>query len=281
MDKLQQPGANGPKPRRTALITGASAGIGEAFARELAADGVDLVLVARREDRLRTLAAELSAVHDVTAAVVVADLADPQAPQRIVDQLQAQNRTVDILVNNAGFGLPGKYVNTTWADQQAFIQVLVTAVAHLTHLLLPQMVERGYGRIINVSSVAALMPGSTGHTLYGAAKAFLVRFSESLANELVGTGVHATALCPGLTFSEFHDVSGTRGLVSRLPRFLWLDATAVARQGIDAVMSDRAGHPICITGAANRALARFFKYLPDRIALTVVRGTSSRIRDAS
>ena len=260
-------------PRRTALVTGASAGLGAAFARVLAAEGFDLVLTARREDRLRALADEVTDRHGIAVRVLPADLEDPAAPARLVDALAAAGVTVDVLVNNAGYGLPGKYVNTTWAQQARFLQIMVTAYAELTHRLLPGMVERKYGRIINVASVAGLVPGTPGHTLYAASKAFLVRFSQSLALENTRDGVHATAVCPGFTYTEFHDANRTREMVSKgVPKWAWLQADRVAREGVEAAMT---GRPVVVSGAVYKMLVLLVRYLPERL---VFRGTLAQSR---
>ncbi len=258
---------------RTALITGASAGIGRAFAEELAADGFDLVLTARRLSRLEALGQELEKRYGVHVMSIGADLADPATPRILMQRVEAAGKPVDMLVNNAGYGIAATYLDAGWDQHAAFIRVLVTAVCELTHLALPSMIERGYGRIVNVASVAALLPGSSGATLYGGAKAFLVKFTESLWLELEGTGVHVSALCPGFTYSEFHDVSGTRQQVSKLPGFLWMDANTVARQGIEAV---HRGQPVCVNGAANKALVGTTKVVPGRLALALSRRQSKR-----
>ena len=157
--------------RRLCLITGASAGIGAEFARQYAALGWNLVLTARREDRLQALAAEIRTRHTVDVAVIAEDLADPAAPARLVAALDTKGLAADALVNNAGYGLPGTFFSTTWEDQAAFLQVLYTAPIELTHRLLPGMAARRFGRIINVASLAGYAPGSAGHTLYASVKA--------------------------------------------------------------------------------------------------------------
>lgn len=264
--------------RQRALITGASAGIGAEFARQLAARGCDLVLTARREDRLQGLASELRAAHGVDAEVIADDLADPTAPDRIMTFAIRDGRVVDILINNAGYGVPGRYDKVDWATHARFMQVLVTAPLHLCHLLLPSMRERGYGRIINVASLAGLVPATPGNTLYGPAKAFLMRVSQALAMENRALGVHVCALCPGFTRSEFHDVSQARGLVSKLPGWMWSQADDVVRQGLDAV---ERGRVVCVPGRANRAIKVLMDLLPDRVALGLVarRAKHFRVRD--
>ncbi len=262
--------------RRLALVTGASAGIGASFARILASHGYDVALTARRADRLDTLAEEISLRFGVEALTVVADLAEPEAPGQILDYLTAHGRTVDALVNNAGYGLSGAYGDTRWEDQQAFIQVMMTAPAELAHRVLPGMIHRGFGRIVNVASLAGLVPGSAGHTLYGGVKAFLVRFSQSLHMETQGSGVHVSALCPGFTYSEFHDVNGTRAQISNsTPPWLWLGADEVAAAGYEAVEANRA---ICVPGAPNKAIAAISKLIPDDWQLALMASQSSRFR---
>lgn len=258
-----------------ALITGASAGIGAAFARSYAARGADLILVARRHERLDALAEELAAAHSITAHVVTADLAKPDAPAEIARAVAAQGARVDILVNNAGFGLPGFYTQSDWPAHRDFLELMVTSYAHLTRLFLPGMLERGWGRIIHVSSVAGLVPGSAGHTMYGAAKAFLVSFAQSLAAEADGKGVNVTALCPGFTYSEFHDVNDTRGLVSQLPKYMFMKAGPVVEGAIAAVEK---GHVVYVPGAWNKFTVWLAKALPRPWAAALVRRQSARFR---
>jgi short-subunit dehydrogenase len=244
---------------RTALVTGASAGIGAELARVFAAKGFDVVLTARRADRLVALGDELRGKHGVGVRIMPADLANAETPAALVGTLESEGVTVDVLVNNAGFAVPGRYRDTTWEEQRDFLQVLVTAPCELTLRLLPGMTGRGYGRILNVASVAGLMPGSASHTLYGGAKAMLIKMSQSLHSEQKGTGVHVTALCPGFTYSEFHDVTGTRAELRRLPKMMWLSAERVARDGYDAVMKNRA---ICIPGAHYKTICAVARLLP-------------------
>jgi short-subunit dehydrogenase len=181
---------------RTALITGASAGIGMELARVFAAHGFSVLLTARRAERLVALAKTLQEAFGTEARALPADLARPEACADLVSGLEKQGIGVDALVNNAGYGVPGHYRDTPWEAQRDFIQVLVTAPCELTHRLLPGMTARKYGRILNVASVAGLMPGSASHTLYGGAKGMLIKWSQALHSEQKGTGVHVTALCP-------------------------------------------------------------------------------------
>lgn len=260
---------------RTALVTGASAGIGAAFARLLAARGYRVVVTARRGDRLRALAAELQATCGVRALALPADLAAPDAASRLLASVAADGLAVDVLVNNAGYGVPGAYVRSPWSAHAAFLQVMVGAVCELTHGVLPGMQARGWGRIVNVASFAALVPGVAGHTLYAASKAFLVRFSESLALEMAPYGVHVTASCPGFTRTEFHDVTGTRAQVERLPRWLWLDADRVARESWAAV---EAGRAVVVPSRRYRALAALVRLLPEPTVRAGLRRHASRFR---
>ena len=260
-------------PRGHALVTGASSGIGEAIAREYARRGVPLILTARRTDRLEALAEELRA--RVPVQVLTADLAEPGAPARLVAEIAGLGLDVRILVNNAGYGVPGRYLRNDWETHAAFLQVMVGAVCELTWRLLPAIRASGVGRILNVASFAALVPSADGQTLYAPAKAFMVKFSESLALENADAQVHATALCPGFTWSEFHDVTGTRAMMARLPRWLWLEAADVARAGIEGV---ERGQVIVVPGAVYRALRLATRMLPERFLLRRMAKGSSRIR---
>jgi short-subunit dehydrogenase len=248
---------------KTALVTGASAGIGRAFAEELAARGFHLVITARRLERLAEVQRELTSRHGVRVDVIAADLAIPDAAQGLFDEIQRRQIAIDVLVNNAGYGLGVKYFKTSWKEQADFIQVMVTAVAQLTYLFVPQMAERGWGRVINIASLAGLLPGGPGSTLYTAAKSFMIKFTESLALEMGKTGVQATAVCPGFTLSEFHDVNGTRTRVQKMPKLVWMDAHTVAAQGIDAAM---AGRVVVVTGALNKVIATTMKHIPAALA---------------
>lgn len=263
--------------RRLALVTGASAGIGAAFARLLAARGYDVALTARRRERLDALADELRGRYGVQALLVAADLADPQAPGRILGHLAAQGREVDALVNNAGYGLTGAYADTDWSDQAAFIQVMMTSPSELAHRVLAGMRERRFGRIINVASLAGLLPSGAGHTLYAATKAYMIKFSQALHLELADHGVRVTALCPGLTWSEFHDANGTRAQMDATPSWLWQGADEVAAAGYRAVEANRA---ICVPGAHNRAIAAFARAIPADWAMALMASQSARLRRA-
>jgi short-subunit dehydrogenase len=257
--------------RLTALVTGASAGIGKAFADVFARYGFNLVVTARREERLNDVAREIMDRHKVEVSVITADLADPLAPMQLVEEIHRRGLKVDALVNNAGYGVPGAYATTAWRDQRDFIQVLTTAPCALTHLVLPGMVERKQGYIVNVASLAGFLPGTAGSALYGASKAFMIQFSRSLNMELRAHNVHVTAVCPGYTRSEFHDVMGVRDRVSRMPGFMWMTADAVAEQGYAAVMSNK---PVLVNGAVNRTIAAIAKYLPDSAVFSIMKAQS-------
>ena len=249
-------------------MTGASSGIGEAFAHVFASEGFDLVLAARREERLRTVASQVEQQHGVRAVVIIADLSRRDAVAALTAELASRRLTIDVLVNNAGYGIPGVFIASAWERHDAMLQVMLVSLCELTHALLPGMIARGYGRIINVASLAGLVPAPAGHTLYAAVKAFLIKFSESLAHETHARGVYVTALCPGFTFTEFHDVTGTRQQVSRLPTWLWMDAATVARQGYEAVM---AGRPVYINGRVNRGIALLARYVPQSVVSAIGR----------
>lgn len=260
---------------RWALVTGASAGIGAAFVRALASRGAHVALVARRADRLETLAAEIQAAQGVRTLTIAADLSREDAPDAIFAALSRAGIEPDILVNNAGYGLPGVFLANPWSAHRDFIAVMTTSGAHLTHLALPAMRRRRWGRIIQVASVAGLVPGGAGHTLYGASKAFLVSFAQSLAAECAGSGVQVSALCPGFTYSEFHDVNGTRALVSRLPRFAFMAAEPVVDGAIAAV---ERGHVAYVPGAFNKFVVGLSKALPRPWAAALVTRQSAQFR---
>ena len=260
--------------QKRALITGASAGIGEEFARQYAAVGHDLVLTARRKDRLDELAVELREAHGIDCQVIAADLAEPDAVERLVAGIRGP---VDILVNNAGYGVTGKFSSVDWGEHADFMQVMVNAVIELTYRLLPGMQQRRHGQIINVASLAGLVPSAAGHTLYGASKAFLIRFSESLAAENREYDIKVTALCPGFTYSEFHDVTGTREQVSRMPDRLWMSAEEVVTFTLEK-MSESDPLPVIIPGRHNRNINRMLRFLPRRLGYRMVNKRSKSFR---
>ena len=225
-----------------ALITGGSSGIGAELARQLAAGGANLLLTARRRDRMEALAAGLREMHGISAEIFVADLAQPNAPAEIFSFTQEKGIAVELLVNNAGFGIYGEFHKHDLARELEMVQVNVTAVVHLTHLFLPQMIERGSGDILIVSSAAGFQ-GVPSLVNYAATKAFALHFAEGLAEEVRSYGVHVCALCPGSTASEFRQVAGKSG-----PGGPQETAEKVARVGLKAVA---AGKSCVISGAMN------------------------------
>ncbi len=262
--------------RRLALVTGASAGIGAAFARIYASNGYDVALTARRGERLEELAGELSLRYGVEALTIAADLAEPGAVDTVLGRIAAEGREVDALVNNAGYSLSGAYGKHDWAAQAAMLQVLVGAVCEASHKVLPGMIERKFGRIVNVASLAGLIPATPDATLYGACKSFLIKFSQTLHVETLNTGVHVSALCPGLTYSEFHDRDGSRERVqAATPEWMWMGADEVAATGYEAAEANR---PVCVTGAPNKAIAAAGKLIPDDWGLAVIASQGSRFR---
>jgi short-subunit dehydrogenase len=193
-----------------------------------------------------------------------------------MEHLTAHGRAVDALVNNAGYGVPGAFQDSSWETHAAFLQVLLTAPTELAHRVLPGMAERRFGRIVNVASLAGLIPGSPGATLYGAVKSYLVKVSQSLHLENLANGVHVTALCPGFTFSEFHDVNQTRDQISRAaPDWMWMGADEVAAAGYEAAEANRA---VCVPGAPNKAIAAATKLMPDDWALALMASQGPRFR---
>jgi short-subunit dehydrogenase len=243
----------------TALITGASVGLGRELARLFAEDRNDLVLVARRRDKLDELAAELTAKHGVRTKVIAADLGDPAAPATIA----AQAGEIDALVNNAGFGAHGAFHESDAARQLEMIQVNVTALVNLTRLLLPGMVARKNGRVLNIGSTAGFVPGP-GMATYYASKAFVISFTEALAFELRGTGVTATVVCPGATATEFATTAGTDK--SRLFTRGVADATSVARFAYRALLG---GKTLAIPGAKNKLMVQSLRVSPRAMAASI------------
>lgn len=259
--------------RHGALVTGASAGLGEAFARLLAAEGLDLMLVARRADRLEQLAEALRLKHGVRVLVCPADLSQPASSAQLVDTAAREDFQVDVLINNAGLAEPVSFLKYPVDAMRGMIEVMVTGPTELAHRVGQGMAARGYGRIINLSSLAAYAPNSPG-MLYTGIKSYVLNMSQALDLQLKPSGIHVTALCPGFTWTEFHDTQGTRAWANRLPGFLWQDAETVVRAGWEAV---QAGQPVCVPGVVNRTVAAATKHLPDRLRYAV--GRFSRMVD--
>src|SRR5215210_9139877 len=256
----------------TALVTGASGGIGEELARLFAADGHSLVLVARSRDKLARLAEELEGRHGVAARVLAADLARPEAPREIFEELHgAGGVTVDALVNNAGVGSYGLFAETDLQSELDLLQVNVVALTHLTKLFLPGMIARRRGYVMNVASTAAFQPGPL-MAVYYASKAYVLSFSEALANECEGTGVVVSALCPGPTETGF--VAAAPGMSeSKLFDRAVMDARTVAVEGYRGML---AGKAIVIPGLRNNLLARSIGFFPRGLVTKVVRGIQEK-----
>jgi uncharacterized protein len=246
----------------TALVTGASSGIGTELAREHAKRGGDLVLVARRRDRLEALQRELEAAHGVRVSIFDRDLALPDAAESLVRELEDAGLRIDVLINNAGFGGHGKFHQRDWADDKQMIQLNIMTLAALTRLLLPAMIARRSGHVLNVASVAGFLPGPLQATYY-ATKAFVLTLSEALSNELKGAGVTVTVLCPGATQTEFEsraNLGGTRLFVAGVA-----PASAVAACGYAAMLK---GKSLAIPGLSNKFMARVLIPLTPRPLVT-------------
>jgi uncharacterized protein len=251
--------------RPTALITGASFGIGQELAGIFAREGYNLVLVARSADKLRQLASELEKAHSTRSLILASDLAAAGAAAYVHDQTARAAVTVDVLVNNAGFGQFGLFIENDLEECLQQIQLNVTTLTHLTRLYLPEMVGRKSGRVLNVASTAAFQAGPL-MAVYYATKAYVLHFSEAIANELQGTGVTVTCLCPGPTVTEFHKRANM--LESRLLRFGSMDARTVAEDGYRALM---AGKPVVIAGFKNWLLAQSIRFSPRKTVTAVAR----------
>lgn len=252
--------------RGTALVTGASSGIGWEISKLLAADGYDLVCVARNSKKLQSLAKDLEAAFHVRAEVVAADLSKPDAPERVLTESTRLFGDVDILVNDAGLGVYGQFAETDLAKELESITVNVLALTALTKGVLPGMVRRKSGRILNVASTAAFQPGPL-MAVYYATKAYVLSFSEAIANELDGTGVSVTALCPGPTETDFQKRAGiSETRLFRGP--LVMDSRRVARAGYEGM---KKGRRIVIPGVANRAIVQALRVTPRRLVTALAR----------
>jgi len=250
----------------TALITGASSGLGEEFAWQLASAGRDVVLVARSADKLSEMAQLLAGATNVAVEVLVADLSTPEGTAAVAERIADPDRPIDLLVNNAGYGLKAGFLATDVADEVAALDVMVRAVLVLSHSAAGAMTARGRGAILNVSSIASWL----GNGSYAAHKAWVTSFTEGLASQLTGTGVSATAVLPGLTHTEFHE-RAEQAAYDELPEFAWLDAEDVVRAALAAV---RRKQVLVTPSARYGALAGIVKVLPR----TWVRAASGRNR---
>jgi short-subunit dehydrogenase len=249
--------------KETALVTGASYGIGRELAMLCARDGCDLVLVARSKDRLDELAEELRSRHTISIWAIPLDLTEPGSPQMLYGETERAGIEIDILVNNAGYGYAGAFAEGETDMQVDMVQLNVTALTHLTRLFLPSMLTRGRGRILNVASTAAFQPGPF-MAVYYATKAFVLSLSEALAEECRGRGVTVTALCPGPTATEFQSRAGTAD--SGLRRLGVMDARTVAEQGYRGM---RAGKAIVVNGFFNRLLVQSVRLAPRSVVRKV------------
>jgi short-subunit dehydrogenase len=255
-----------PSVSNSALVTGASSGIGAAIAAELASRGYSLALVARREERLRSLAAELASDHGIDADVVACDLADPAERNRLMDELRVRGRAVELLVNNAGFGHQADFAPSPRERMVEMVRLNVEAVVDLTSRFLGPMVEKGRGGVINIASTAAFQP-LPGSAVYAASKAFVLSFSEAIRTELRGSGVTVTAVCPGPVKTEFTEVAGVGGVEERTPGAVWMTAEEIARHAVDGAERDRR---VVVPGTLNRAAALAGQHSPRAVALPLI-----------
>jgi short-subunit dehydrogenase len=255
-----------PSEEGTALVTGASSGIGEAIARELASRGYALTLVARREDRLKALAGELAEQHGIEAETAKADLGDGGQRDRLATALEKSGRRVDILVNNAGFGAHGEFTRVSRERLTEMVRVNVEAVVDLTGRFLPPMAERGDGAVINIASVASFQP-LPGSATYAASKAFVLSFSEAIRTEVRGEGVTVTAVCPGPVRTEFPEAAGMGAVEDRTPGMVWMSPEDVAREAVDGAAR---GKRVVVPGALNRAGALAGQHSPRSVALPLI-----------
>lgn len=251
--------------RITALVTGASFGIGLELTRIFAREGYNLVLVARSGDKLRQLASELEKNHNTRSLILPIDLTDPGAPAYVLDQTTRTNIRVDVLANNAGFGQYGFFAENDLEECLRQIQLNVTTLTHLTRLYLPEMIERKSGKILNVASTAAFQPGPL-MAVYFATKAYVLHFSEALANELAGTGITVTCLCPGATATEFH--KRANAMEMNLLKVGSMDARTVAEHGYRGLM---AGKPVVISGLKNWLVAQSVRFSPRKLVTAIAR----------
>lgn len=251
--------------RQTALVTGASSGIGLEICRALAEQGFDLILVARSEAKLAELARELGGQSAINAKALAADLTQPGAAQQICDKLTSQGTRIDMLVNNAGFGAHGAFAALPLQHQLDMIAVNITSLTALTRLFLPDILARRQGKILNVASTAAFQPGPN-MAVYYASKSYVLSFSEALAEELTGSGVSVTCLCPGPTKTAF--AAGAEMEGSLLFRLLPSDARSVARQGVAAML---AGKRLVVPGVLNKIMAFSVRVTPRPVILKIVK----------
>ena len=252
--------------KRTVLITGASKGIGRALAELFAKEGYNLILVARSKQLLDEIKIKLEAQYDTNVEVVIKDLSQDNAAEYIYSETSLKNINVDILVNNAGFGDFGEFHNSNWDKQRMMVQVNVLSLMNMTRLFIKPMIERGYGKILNVASIAAFQPGGPLMAVYYATKAFVLSFTEALSKELEGTGVTVTALCPGPTKTDFEQAASMTD--SRL--FNTLKVAAAEEVAIHAYKGLLKGNPVVVHGFINKLLVFGIRFVPRNIVRRVV-----------
>jgi len=256
----------------TALVTGATAGLGAAFARQLARERYDLVIVARDAERLATVSEELAAEYGVAVEVISADLVTDDGCAAVAERVAGGEHPIDLLVNNAGIGLSGSFIDRPVEESVRLMQLNVMSVLRLTHAALQPMIERGRGDIVNVSSVAGYTPGGRD-SIYGASKAWVTMFSESLYGQAAASGVRVMALCPGFVHTEFHDRAGLN--MSALPDWMWLEADEVVAAGLRAL---RRGQSVCVPGRQYKAIVGVARHAPRGILRKVSARVGARVR---
>lgn len=257
--------------KKAVLITGASSGIGHELSKLFARDGYNLVLVARNEQKLKQIANELKENFGISAKVILKDLSNTNSPKEIFDKLQQESVRIDILVNNAGFGVYGVFSETSLIEELQMIQVNLVSLTHLTKLFLPEMLKHRYGKILNVGSIGSFVPGPL-NAVYCATKAYVLSFSEAIAEELRDTGVTVTALCPGTTRTEFHKRARMEDI--NLLRFGVMDARTVAKIGYRALMKGR--ERVVIPGAYNRIQMFLSRFMPRKMLVKIVKYQMSK-----
>lgn len=248
---------------KTALVTGASSGLGVDFARQLAAMGVNLILTARRAEKLETVKQEIEAKYKVRVDLFPQDLIAPQAVETLYENVKNTGLSVDVLINNAGFGIYGRFLETEWEDEKEMLSLDVVALTHLTKVFAKDMVTRGNGYIVQVSSLSAYQPTPT-YSTYAAAKAYVLSFSEAFNFELKGTGVSCTVLSPGVTDTEFFEVSGQKS--SLYQRTMMMSSEDVARIGLKGMLNRRGS---VVPGFVNWLSAFLVRFAPRRIAAAI------------
>ena len=255
-----------PSVSSTALVTGASSGIGAAIAKELASRGYSIALTARREERLRSLATELISEHGVAAEAIACDLGEPEERERLADELRTRGRAVEVLVNNAGFGHQADFSTSPRERMVEMVRLNVEAVVDLTSRFIGPMTERGRGSVINIASTAAFQP-LPGSAVYAASKAFVLSFSEAIRTELRGSGVSVTAVCPGPVRTEFTGTAGIPGVEDRTPGVVWTSAEDIARHAVDGAARDKR---VVVPGVLTRAGALAGQHSPRAVALPLI-----------